>query len=538
MAWWNLRHPIETLRRARVLPPWVRRIDERTAARVNGRHTIRGVDAVYVALSSAANRGVLWFAVAGVLVLLGHRRAAVRGAASLVVASATANLVGKQLFGGARPALDTVPHGRRLRTTPTSGSFPSGHSASAAAFAAGVAVQSPVAGAVIAPLAGAVAYSRLHTGAHWLSDVLGGVGIGLGVAAAGAILVPAHPRNRPGPVGASDAVRDDLPASVAGDGVFVIVNPGSGHRGEGEHILDLLRRRLPAATVHPLAEGEDVASVLRSALDSDTPPRVLGISGGDGTVASVAHLAREADLPLLVIPGGTFNHFAKALGALTPEAALDALATGTGLRVDVGELRVADAEPVTVLNTMSIGLYPEFVQRRERIQKAIGKPLATLVSAVGILNSTEPVELTARGERGRAWSLFVGVDRYEPSGTAAPLRRSGVDDGVLDVRVLRAGSRARTRGAAALILGRRSDSVLHSLSLWSPRRSIAVYSVTELEVEVHGDPGALGYAHDGEATDAAAAADGRYTVAMRLIPAALTVYSPQPTTPEQRASAR
>ncbi|KQX06770.1 MULTISPECIES: bifunctional phosphatase PAP2/diacylglycerol kinase family protein [unclassified Leifsonia] len=530
MAWWNLRHPIDALRRARVLPPWVRRLDQATAARINARHTMRGVDTVYVAVSSAANRGVLWFAIAGVLALLGDRRAAVRGVLSLLVASATANLVGKQLFGGARPVIDAVPHGRRLRTTPTSGSFPSGHSASAAAFAAGVAIQSPIAGAVVAPLAGAVAYSRLHTGAHWLSDVVGGVGIGLGVASAGALLVPAHPRNRPGPVGASHAVRDDLPASTDGAGVFVIVNPGSGQPGEGEHILRLLRRRLPAAAVHRLSEGEDVATLLRSTLESDAPPRVLSISGGDGTVACVAHVAREAGLPLLVIPGGTFNHFAKAIGALTPDAALDALATGTGLRVDVGELRVADAAPVTVLNTMSIGLYPEFVQRREKIQKAIGKPLATLASAVGILSSTEPVELSARGERGRAWSLFVGIDRYDPSGSAAPLRRSGVDDGVLDVRVLRAGSRARTRGAAALILGRRSDSVLHALSLWSPRRSIAAYTTRELEVEVHGEPTALGYAHDGEATDAAAAADGRYTVSMRLIPDAVTVYSPQPTT--------
>ncbi|MET0977074.1 MAG: phosphatase PAP2 family protein [Leifsonia sp.] len=529
MAWWNLRHPVETVRRARLLPPWVRRLDRRTAARINGRHTIIGIDRGYALLSTAANHGVLWFTVAAVLFVSGRRRAAVRGSLSLAAASAVANLVGKQLFGGERPVLETVPLGRRLRTTPTSGSFPSGHSASAAAFAAGVGLESPAIGAALAPLAGAVAYSRLHTGAHWLSDVVGGAGIGLAVAGLGRVLVPAREHGGPGPVGGATVLRD-LPASTDGDGVFVVVNTASGHEGDGARIIDVLRRRLPAAVVHDLQDGEDLAAVVASAVAADPPPRILGVSGGDGTVGCVAGVAREAGLPLLVIPGGTFNHFAKAIGAFSPEAALDALASGAGVAVDVAELRVADEPAVTVLNTMSVGLYPELVQRREPIQRRWGKPLATLLSAVAILRSADPVVLSARGARGRAWSLFVGVDRYAPGGSAAPVRRVGVDDGVLDVRILRAGSRPRTRGAAALILGKRSDRVLHALSLWSPRASIDSFTASELHLTVHAGSGGRppGYAHDGEARRAPATADGAYRVMVTLIPAALTVYSPPP----------
>ena len=62
--------------------------------------------------------------------------------------------------------------------------MPSGHSASAAAFALGVGLVRPALGAALAPLAGGVAYSRVHTGAHWPSDVFFGSAIGAGAALA------------------------------------------------------------------------------------------------------------------------------------------------------------------------------------------------------------------------------------------------------------------------------------------------------------------------------------------------------------------
>src|ERR1700712_4446984 len=141
-------------------------------------------DPVLANLSGAANHGKLWFALAGALALNGadSRRAAIRGLASLGIASAAANLVGKSLVGGSRPEISTVPLARRMLKTPTSGSFPSGHTASAVAFVAGVALEQPLAGAALTPLALTVGYSRLHVGAHWFSDVLGGAVIGVGAA--------------------------------------------------------------------------------------------------------------------------------------------------------------------------------------------------------------------------------------------------------------------------------------------------------------------------------------------------------------------
>ena len=65
------------------------------------------------------------------------------------------------------------------------------------------------------------------------------------------------------------------------------------------------------------------------------------MAGGDGSVAAVAGVAVERDLPLVVVPTGTLNHFARDLGLdlARPLAALDAFASGHHeRRVDVGRI--------------------------------------------------------------------------------------------------------------------------------------------------------------------------------------------------------
>ena len=190
----TLRHPVIASRRARTMPRWVRRLDRSANRRINASPSWHSHDRAYSRLSHAADRSLLWYAIAATLVLLGHRRAAARGIGSMITASFVSDVVVKAFFDGRRPLFSEVPTGRRLRTYPTTPSFPSGHSAGAAGFATGVALESGRAGLVIAPIAAAVAYSRMHVGAHWLSDVVGGVGIGVGVALLGRILIPARGR--------------------------------------------------------------------------------------------------------------------------------------------------------------------------------------------------------------------------------------------------------------------------------------------------------------------------------------------------------
>jgi undecaprenyl-diphosphatase len=62
---------------------------------------------------------------------------------------------------------------------PSSTSFPSGHSASAAAFAVAVGSGLPAAAVPLGLLAAAVGYSRVHTGVHYPADVVGGLALGV-----------------------------------------------------------------------------------------------------------------------------------------------------------------------------------------------------------------------------------------------------------------------------------------------------------------------------------------------------------------------
>jgi membrane-associated phospholipid phosphatase len=110
----------------------------------------------------------------------GGRRAAVRGLTAIGATSIFANLIVKPVFARRRPRRSTVIAGRGARM-PTSGSFPSGHTASAFAFAAAVTVDLPRLAFPLYALATAVAYSRVHTGVHYPSDVIAGTVLGLTV---------------------------------------------------------------------------------------------------------------------------------------------------------------------------------------------------------------------------------------------------------------------------------------------------------------------------------------------------------------------
>ncbi len=143
-------------------------------------------------VGSAAERTKLWWAAAALLTAAGGsngRRAAVAGLTSMGVAELVSNGVCKQLYERRRPPKRLIPH-EDVHERPDSSSFPSGHTAAAIGFTAAVTPTSPRVGAGCAVLAAMVAAERVHTGAHYPTDVAAGAVIGL----AGAWLVHHAPR--------------------------------------------------------------------------------------------------------------------------------------------------------------------------------------------------------------------------------------------------------------------------------------------------------------------------------------------------------
>ena len=142
-------------------------------------------------LSALADHSKLWVGIAGAITILGGRRgrrAAVTGLVAVGVNSAVVNLPMKMAGNRARPDRHGagVPEDR-WRPMPTSTSFPSGHSASAFAFAGAVAGVVPALTVPLRGVATAVAYSRVHTGVHYPGDVLAGCLVGATIGEATAI---------------------------------------------------------------------------------------------------------------------------------------------------------------------------------------------------------------------------------------------------------------------------------------------------------------------------------------------------------------
>ncbi len=376
-------------------------------------------------LTNAADHSVLWLVIAGGLYLTGRsraRRGALRGVVTLGATSLIANQLAKRLHHRERPIRSLVPIGRLSRRSPLSSSFPSGHSASAAAFAAGVCAELPAVGVPLHMLAGLVGFSRVATGAHYPSDVAAGFVLGSTVAAIGRRLVP--PVSPP----AVSAPRelDELQPRPRGEGVTLVVNPAS-HSGRGAALTRSLRRALPDMRIVELHEGDDADAVMR---DAAAEAEVLAVAGGDGTVAAAAHVAIERDLPLAVFPAGTFNHFARAIGADPAKRTVQAIRRGTAGKVDVAYLNER-----IFLNTASVGAYTDFVRTREGLEKRIGKPLAALIAGWRTMKKDRAVAVTVDGATRESSLLFIGNGQYEPHGFA-PSVREDLQDGLLDVRIL------------------------------------------------------------------------------------------------------
>jgi membrane-associated phospholipid phosphatase len=133
-------------------------------------------------VSDLANFSKPWLLVAGVLTIFGGlrgRRAALTGVAAIGVTSFVVNQPMKLVGERRRPDRRQlgVPEGRWVRM-PSTTSFPSGHSASAAAFAVSVGDAVPGLRLPLRVAAAVVAFSRVYTGVHYPGDIVAGATIG------------------------------------------------------------------------------------------------------------------------------------------------------------------------------------------------------------------------------------------------------------------------------------------------------------------------------------------------------------------------
>jgi diacylglycerol kinase family enzyme/membrane-associated phospholipid phosphatase len=482
----------------RALAPGPVRRADLAAFRAVAQREFPVIGAALPVLSRAANRSVLWFAVAGGLTTFAGRRgrrAALRGILSIAATSALTNLPAKHLIARVRPELAVVPEVRRLARVPTSTSFPSGHAASAMAFATAASLELPRLRVPLGGLAAAVGLSRVYTGVHYPGDVLVGATIGAAVAGFSTRLWPVDDPPR-----AEAETIDAATVNQDGAGVIVVANAKAGNAFSSWRI-DRLQALLPAVEIVEVDPSEDLdAALAKAAASAD----VLGVAGGDGTASTAARIAAEAEIPLVLVSAGTLNHLAADLGVEDLRSTARAVREGRTIAIDLGDLNGR-----VFVNGVGLGLYPQLVAERERREGLLGKWPALVWAAFHVFAEGVPLDVEVDGRRRRVWWMFFGSGRYVGDGLV-PSRRLRLDDGCVEVRLIDAERPwSRLRLLAALMVGRLGRSQVYER--WSAE-----------QVVVRSHHGPLGVVCDGEVVPG----DSELTVCIR--PRALQVLQPTP----------
>ncbi|MFC7338276.1 diacylglycerol/lipid kinase family protein [Haloferula chungangensis] len=244
----------------------------------------------------------------------------------------------------------------------------------------------------------------------------------------------------------------------------VILNRESGTLREQWH------EGLPDELVAAFAEGGAIAKVrpaappdLDEALDEaiKSKPDAVIIGGGDGTVSNAARKLAGTEMPLGILPFGTFNLAARDLELpLDPMEAARVLASAVVRKIDM--LEVADQ---ACLCTSLIGFYPALAKREEEYHGTAWwkKSMRLAQQTFQVWNRTPPLELTIEMEEGTSLRRKTRFAAFVP----------GEYDDIFSVIPKRTG----------LNEGRMTLYLSHHRSLFSLSRGVLAYLLGQLKVE-------------------------------------------------------
>lgn len=215
----------------------------------------------------------------------------------------------------------------------------------------------------------------------------------------------------------------------------VFVNPAAGNADD----VDKALQKAGCFDIRAVAPDE-VTQAVEDAMDRGATR--IAVAGGDGTVSAAAAATARTNVELVVIPAGTFNHFARDHGIPTE---LDA-ACANAMSGRIKCVDVAWVNGRLFLNTSSVGAYANFVRVRERLEPRWGYWTASAYSMVRTLVRMQPFNIRFETEGlERVYEtpiVFLGVGQRELKlpllGNRTPEGRSG-----LHVMIVRGRTRAR-----------------------------------------------------------------------------------------------
>lgn len=193
-------------------------------------------------------------------------------------------------------------------------------------------------------------------------------------------------------------------------------NPRAGWRGS----VPPLRREAEIRGIEwiDISPDLDVRALARQRLASGV--RTLIAAGGDGTIHHVIQSLVATEAVLGVVPAGTYNHFARDLGI--PLDPLDALEVAIG--GDVRSVDVGRANSEYFVNNLSLGFYPELVERREEQGRENRRWRALAYAAWSTYQRMPSVSITIEAP---GHFELVRTHLFMVSNNAYDLTRAGID---------------------------------------------------------------------------------------------------------------
>lgn len=239
---------------------------------------------------------------------------------------------------------------------------------------------------------------------------------------------------------------------------YLIFNPVAG-QGNPNQELALIRATLEPQIllnvimtqpdVDPADQARQVIETIEARANADTPgSRILIASGGDGTVSAVAGAAVGTDVPLGVIPRGTANAFAVALGIPTNlRGACKTILTGHTRQIDAAR---CNNTPMILL--AGLGFEAGMVDRATREMKNRLGTLAYVLAGAQQLSDQQPFRATIQidGEEHDLTTGAITIANVAPptSVLAQGFGQVIADDGLLEVTIDT--SQTRMQGLNAL----------------------------------------------------------------------------------------
>jgi diacylglycerol kinase family enzyme len=225
----------------------------------------------------------------------------------------------------------------------------------------------------------------------------------------------------------------------------LVINPRS---GDGKAARAGLAQRARGMGIEAviLDRGQDLAAVAGEAAAAGAD--VLGMAGGDGSLAVVAAVAAAYGIPFVCVPAGTRNHFALDLGVDRQDVtgALDAFTSGVERRIDVAEVNGR-----MFLNNVSLGIYGDAVRSPAYRDAKVRTLLETAAEVLG--PSAEAPALGLADDLGHEHRhptiVLVSNNPYAVDRPLARGTRPALDNGQLGIIVLDApGDSPRVPGRA------------------------------------------------------------------------------------------